>query len=63
MGIEFDVIRGKGPKITEPIRTAAQVDSVAARIKAGLFSPDEVTSRRRGWPAHVRIASRRRGCE
>lgn len=30
MGIEFDVVKGTGPVIASPIRTAADIDSVLA---------------------------------
>ena len=41
MGIEFDVIKGTGPRIDDPVRTPERCAEIAARVARGDFAPEE----------------------
>ena len=41
MGVDFDVIKGTGPRIDDPVRTPERCAEIAARVARGDFNPAE----------------------
>src|SRR5262245_63323473 len=58
LGIGFEFTKGDGPVIPKPLRTAAQIDAVAAEIQAADslgYVMETVRLTRRGLPAGVPV--------